>query len=114
MQLLLGNTQGELMNETRHPDCDVCGWATAYHYAYDLNLCKYDLEIVNKVAQATEDHIIKLLTTDSIERLGFYGEKILLSPLEAHRGSDSDIDDEQVIALIKGEQPVGNTDKLGE
>jgi len=62
--------------------------------------------LVNEVNQAvirTEERIIKLITTNSIERLGFYGEKILLSPLEAHRGYDSDLDDEQFIALIKGE-----------
>ena len=54
--------------------------------------------------ESEQARIIKLLTTGSIEMLDFYGEKILLSPLEAHRGYDADIDDEQLIALIKGEK----------
>ena len=53
---------------------------------------------------AERERIIKLLTTGSIEMLDFYSKKILLSPLEAHRGYDADIDDEQLIALIKGEK----------
>ena len=55
-------------------------------------------------AKQERERIIKLLTTGSIEVLDFYGKKILLSPLEAHRGYDADIDDEQFLALIKGDK----------
>jgi len=57
------------LSEPRKPDCDVCEWATAYHYAHELNLCTADLELVNKVAQAERDRIITLITDAKAEEL---------------------------------------------
>lgn len=50
-----------ILSEPRLPDCEVCDWATAHHYAYGLNLCGADLDIVNKVAQNEQERIISLL-----------------------------------------------------
>lgn len=50
-----------IFSEPRKPDCDVCDWATAYHYAHKMNLCQADFEIVTKVAESEQSRIIKLL-----------------------------------------------------
>ena len=75
-----------ILNEPRKPDCDVCEWATAYHYAHGLNLCTSDLELVNKVAQAERERIIKLI-----------------NDIAAPYGEDAQISVAFLIALIKGE-----------
>ena len=50
-----------ILSEPRKPDCDVCDWATAYHYSFGMNLCAADLAIVEKISQAERERIIKLL-----------------------------------------------------
>ena len=50
-----------ILSEPRKPDCDVCEWATAHHFAHGLNLCGADLDLANKVAQQERERIIKLL-----------------------------------------------------
>jgi hypothetical protein len=50
-----------VLNERRKPNCDVCEWATSSWWAYEMNLCQSDFEMVCKVAKQERENIIKLL-----------------------------------------------------
>lgn len=102
-----------ILSEPRKPDCDVCDWATAYHYAYGMNLCSADLDIANKVAESERDRIIKLLEDSKCECEHWTQEQKFASR-KAEAGSnrgmwwhqDCGFDTDLInyrIALIKGE-----------
>jgi hypothetical protein len=50
-----------VLNELRKPNCDVCEWATSSWWAYEMNLCQPDFEMVCKVAKQERERIIRLL-----------------------------------------------------
>ena len=87
-----------ILSEPRKPDCDVCDWATAYHYAHKMNLCKADFEIVTKVAESEQQRIIKLLEYE-ITRLEEQGAA--QGPGWMRAGISNC---KHTIALIKGEK----------
>lgn len=85
-----------ILSEPRKPDCDVCDWATAYHYAYGMNLCAADLDVANKVAETERERIIKLIEDERVEP----------SPNNPMANYDRLVIEgvkEQLILLIKGE-----------